>query len=228
MLQSSKLPLAGAILSGEIFYKHDFEAEAMIPGFVASTVSYSIVGFVTGWQPIFSTGVNPVAFTHPEALVLYGILGVVCAAFAHLLFKVYFRVNDMFERLRIPGFVKPAIGGLVTGVIGIFVPSVLGVGYGWAQLALNQNYQILPPTMILLAVFAEIFAMSFTLGSGGSGGIFGPMRGNWNNDRRRFRLLCATNVPRNGYEPIELRHCRDDGILWRCCEVAVGRDRDDC
>ena len=69
---------------------------------------------------------------------------------------------------------KPAIGGLVVGVIGIFVPSVLGVGYGWAQLALNRNYQILPPTMILLAVFAEIFAMSFTLGSGGSGGIFGP------------------------------------------------------
>lgn len=169
-----KAPLAGAILSGEIFYKNDFEAEAMIPGFVASTVSYSIVGFVTGWQPIFSTGVNPVAFTHPEALILYGVLGVVCAAFAHLLFKVYFRVNDMFERLRIPGFVKPAIGGLVTGVIGIFAPSVLGVGYGWAQFALSQNYQILPPTMILLAVFAEIFAMSFTLGSGGSGGIFGP------------------------------------------------------
>jgi CIC family chloride channel protein len=169
-----KAPLAGAILSGEIFYKHDFEAEAMIPGFVASTVSYSIVGFVTGWQPIFSTGVTPVAFTHPEALILYGVLGVVCAGFAHLLFKVYFWVNDVFERLRIPGFVKPAVGGLLAGVIGIFVPSVLGVGYGWAQLALNQNYQILPPTMILLAAFAEIFAMSFTLGSGGSGGIFGP------------------------------------------------------
>jgi CIC family chloride channel protein len=169
-----KAPLAGAILSGEIFYKHDFEAEAMIPGFVASTVSYSIVGFVAGWQPIFSTGVNAVAFTHPEALVLYGVLGVVCAAFAHLLFKVYFRVNDVFERLRIPGFVKPAIGRIVTGVIGVFVPSVLGVGYGWAQLALNQNYQILPPMMILLAIFGEIFAMSFTLGSGGSGGIFGP------------------------------------------------------
>lgn len=169
-----KAPLAGAILSGEIFYKHDFEAEAMIPGFVASTVSYSIVGFVTGWQPIFSTGVNPIAFIHPEALLLYGVLGVVCAAFAHLLFKVYFRVNDMFEKLRIPGFVKPAIGGLIVGVIGIFAPSVLGVGYGWAQFALNQNYQLLPPTLILLAVFAEIFAMSFTLGSGGSGGIFGP------------------------------------------------------
>jgi CIC family chloride channel protein len=137
-------------------------------------VSYSIVGFVTGWQPIFSTGVNPVAFTHPEALVLYGVLGVVCAAFAHLLFKVYFKVHDVFERLRVPNFMKPAIGGLITGAIGVFVPSVLGVGYGWAQVALNQNYQVLPPTMMLLAVFAEIFAMSFTLGSGGSGGIFGP------------------------------------------------------
>ncbi len=169
-----KAPLAGAILSGEIFYKHDFEAEAMIPGFIASTVSYTIVGFVTGWQPIFSTGVTPVAFIHPEALLLYGLLGVVCAAFAHLLFKVYFKVHDVFENIRIPTFTKPAIGGLLAGVIGIYVPSVLGVGYGWAQLALNQNYQVLPPTIMLLAIFAEIFAMSFTLGSGGSGGLFGP------------------------------------------------------
>ena len=169
-----KAPLAGAILSGEIFYKHDFEAEAMIPGFVASTVSYSIVGFVIGWQPIFSTRVNPVSYTHPEALLLYALLGVVCAAFAHLLFRVYFRVNDVFEKLRTPDFIKPAIGGLITGAIGIMSPSILGVGYGWAQFALNQNYQVLPPTLILLAVFAEIFAMSFTLGSGGSGGIFGP------------------------------------------------------
>ena len=169
-----KAPLAGAILSGEIFYKHDFEAEAMIPGFIASTVSYTIVGFVTGWQPIFSTGVTPVAFIHPEALLLYGVLGVVCAAFAHLLFKVYFTVHDIFEKIRIPIFIKPAIGGLLAGVIGIFAPSVLGVGYGWAQLALNQNYQVLPPTIMLLAIFAEIFAMSFTLGSGGSGGLFGP------------------------------------------------------
>lgn len=169
-----KAPLAGAILGGEIFYKHDFEAEAMIPGFIASTVSYTIVGFVTGWQPIFSTGITPVAFIHPEALLLYGVLGIVCAAFAHLLFKVYFTVHDIFEKIRIPIFIKPAIGGLLVGVIAIFAPSVLGVGYGWAQLALNQNYQVLPPTIMLLAAFAEIFAMSFTLGSGGSGGLFGP------------------------------------------------------
>lgn len=169
-----KAPLAGAILAGEVFYKHDFEAEAMIPGFVASTVGYSIVGFATGWQPIFTSGVNPIAYTHPEALLLYGSLGVICAAFAHLLFKVYFTIHNRFENVHLPFFAKTTIGGLLTGLIGVFVPSVLGVGYGWAQIAINQDYQTFSITMIFFAIFAEIIAMSLTLGSGGSGGIFGP------------------------------------------------------
>jgi len=169
-----KAPLAGAILAGEVFYKHDFEAEAMLPGFIASTVSYSIVGFAIGWQPIFTSGINPVAYTHPQNLILYAVLGVACAAFAHLLFKVFFTVHDAFEKLSIPFFIKPAIGGLATGVIGMYLPSVLGVGYGWAQIALNQNYQLFPVALMFLAIFAEILAMSLTLGSGGSGGIFGP------------------------------------------------------
>jgi CIC family chloride channel protein len=169
-----KAPLAGAILAGEVFYKHDFEAEAMLPGFIASTVSYSIVGFAIGWQPIFTTGINPVGYTHPLNLILYAVLGVACAVFAHLLFKVFFTVHDAFERFSIPFFIKPAIGGLATGVVGMFLPSVLGVGYGWSQIALDQNYQLFPVALMFLAIFAEILAMSLTLGSGGSGGIFGP------------------------------------------------------
>lgn len=169
-----KAPLAGGILSGEVFYKHDFEAEALIPGFIASTVSYSIVGFASGWQPIFSTSLHPIGYIHPEALLLYALLGVLCAAFAHLLFHVLYNLRHLFEGLRVPAFTKPAIGGLVVGVIGIFVPSVLGVGYGWMQIALNQDYQLFPVTLMILGIFAEIVAMPFTLGSGGSGGIFGP------------------------------------------------------
>jgi CIC family chloride channel protein len=169
-----KAPLGGGILSGEVFYKHDFEAEALIPGFIASTVSYSIVGFVTGWQPIFSASIHPVAYTHPEALLLYALLGLLCAAFAHLLFQVYYSLRHFFEGLHVPEFTKPAVGGLMVGSIGIFVPSVLGVGYGWMQIALNQDYQLFPVTLMILGIFAEIVAMSFTLGSGGSGGIFGP------------------------------------------------------
>jgi CIC family chloride channel protein len=164
----------GIALAGELFYKHDFEAEALIPGFIASTVSYSVVGFVTGWSPVFRPSVNPVAYTHPEILPLYALLGLVCAVFVHLLFKVFFGVQHFFAELAIPNFLKPAVGGLLTGMVGIFIPSALGVGYGWLQIAIDQNYIVFPVTMMFLAIFAEILAMSFTLGSGASGGIFGP------------------------------------------------------
>jgi len=169
-----KAPLAGGLLSGELFYKHDFETEALIPGFIASTVSYSVVGFMTGWQPIFRASTEAVTYTNPQSLVFYSLLGVVCAGFVHLLFKIFFSIQRIFQRLLIADFAKPAIGGLAVGIIGIFVPSVMGVGYGWMQIALDQNLQLFPFYLMFVAIFAEIFAMSFTLGSGGSGGIFGP------------------------------------------------------
>jgi CIC family chloride channel protein len=56
----------------------------------------------------------------------------------------------------------------------MFFLSVLGTGYGWTQIALNGNFSLFPPILILAAVVAEMFSLSFTLGSGGSGGIFGP------------------------------------------------------
>lgn len=169
-----KAPLAGAIIGAEIFYTRDFEVEALIPGFVASVVGYSIVGYATGWQPIFATSVDPTEFRNPLSLPLFSLLGLVCAVFALLLFRVYYPAIKLFRLWRTPLYVKTAIGGLLTGMLGLAFPSVLGVGYGWAQIAINQQYMIFPPLLILLAVFAEIFSMSFTLGSGGSGGIFGP------------------------------------------------------
>jgi CIC family chloride channel protein len=169
-----KAPLAGAIIGAEIFYKHDFEVEALIPGFIASVVGYSIVGYATGWQPIFATHTNPTGFGNALSLPLYSVLGVLCAGAALLLFRVYFTISAKFKELHLPIYLKTTIGGFATGLIGLMVPSVLGTGYGWAQLALDQNYTIFPPLMILIAIFAEIFALSFTLGSGGSGGIFGP------------------------------------------------------
>jgi|SRR5579864_5185330 len=169
-----KAPLAGAIIGAEIFYTRDFEVEALIPGFVASVVGYSIVGFATGWQPIFSTNVSPTEFRNPLSLPLFSVLGLVCALLALFLFRVYYPTINLFRLWRAPLYVKTAIGGLMTGLLALAFPSVLGVGYGWVQIAINQQYAIFSPMSILLGVFAEMFALSFTLGSGGSGGIFGP------------------------------------------------------
>jgi chloride channel protein, CIC family len=167
-----KAPLAGAIIAAEIFYKEDFEVEALVPGLIASVVGYTIVGAATGFQPVFNPPPQITQFDHPFSLVLFALLGVGCALLARILFGVFFTIEKFFKRF--PLWTATAIGGLCTGIIGLLIPSVLGTGYGWAQFAISQKVEMLPPLILLLAAIAEIVGASLTLGSGNSGGIFGP------------------------------------------------------
>jgi chloride channel protein, CIC family len=166
-----KAPLAGAIIAAEIFYTEDFEVEALVPGLIASVIGYTIVGAVHGFQPIFSLPGEAVQFQNPLSLILFAILGVGCGLLARVLFAVFFRIESFFRRF--PLWLSAGLGGLAAGVVGICVPSIIGTGYGWAQFALNQNLVLLP-SLLLLAPFAEILCASLTLGSGNSGGVFGP------------------------------------------------------
>lgn len=167
-----KAPLAGAIIAAEIFYKEDFEVEALVPGLIAAVVGYTIVGAALGFQPVFNPPPQVTQFDHPFSLFLFALLGVGCALLARFLFSVYFRIEAFFKRF--PLWAAAGIGGCCTGIIGLMVPSVLGTGYGWAQFAISQHAGLLPPLMLLVAAFAEIVGSSLTLGSGNSGGIFGP------------------------------------------------------
>ncbi len=167
-----KAPLAGAIISAEIFYTEDFEVEALVPGLIASVIGYTIVGGVEGFQPVFRLPAANVQFENPLSLLLYAALGAGCGLLARLLIGTYWRTELFFKRF--PLWLAAAIGGTATGLIGLFVPSVIGTGYGWAQLAITQNASLLSPWMLLPAAVAEIVAASLTLGSGNSGGIFGP------------------------------------------------------
>lgn len=167
-----KAPLAGAIISAEIFYKEDFEVEALVPGLIASVIGYTIVGAATGFQPVFNPPEQITQFDHPFSLILFALLGVGCAMLARFMFAVYFPIEKFFKRF--PLWVATAIGGLCTGLIGLAVPSIVGTGYGWAQFAISQKVEMLPPLMLLVAAVAEIVGASLTLGSGNSGGIFGP------------------------------------------------------
>jgi chloride channel protein, CIC family len=177
-----KSPFGGAILSAEILYSGgDIEAEALVPGFIATPIGYVIFGSFTGFSPIFGTAIN-YQFVHPFNLVFYGILGILCAGFGRLYTSTFYSLKAAFDRVRIPKYVTPMIGGAAAGVIGIFFPEVLGLGYGFLQFAINGqftslfvNYVSLPVALILfLLIFLKIFATSLTVGSGGSGGVFAP------------------------------------------------------
>jgi CIC family chloride channel protein len=88
-------------------------------------------------------------------------------AFINLLYKT----EDLFEILRIPNFLKPALGGLCIGIIGIHFPHIFGVGYETIDLALQSS---LAWYLLLLFIGLKLMATSLTIGSGGSGGIFAP------------------------------------------------------
>ena len=71
-----------------------------------------------------------------------------------------------------PNWVKPALGGLAMGLIGMFVPQILGMDYGWLQLSMINS--LLPLGLVVALVFLKIAATSLSIGSGGSGGVFAP------------------------------------------------------
>ena len=167
-----KAPLAGAIIAAEIFYTEDFEVEALVPGLVAAVIGYTISGAATGFEPVFATPSQATEFSNPLSLVLFALLGVGCALLARFLFAVYFRIEHFFKQF--PLWLSAGIGGFCTGMVGLAIPPVLGTGYGWAQFAISQNVEVLPPLLMFLAALAEILGASLTLGSGNSGGIFGP------------------------------------------------------
>ncbi|MGD0114435.1 MAG: chloride channel protein [Dehalococcoidia bacterium] len=168
-----KAPLGGAVLSAEILYIRDFEVEALVPGFIASVIGYSIFGAWSGWTPVFGNGIA-FQFDQPSSLVWYAVLGILAGLGGIAYAKVFYGTRDAFRRIRIPPHFKPAIGGLGVGLIALAFPQVLSMGYGWIQLAIDGNTAQLAVGTMLALVVLKILATSLSVGSGGSGGVFAP------------------------------------------------------
>lgn len=166
-------PLGGAILSTEILYRDDFDVEALLPSFIASIVGYVIFASVVGFKPLFGFN-GAYHFTDPVHLLWFALIGVLGGLFGLLYAKGFYGIADAFERVRLPRWAKPAIGGLMVGGIALIIPEVLGTGYGWIQAGLGPRLLSLPLWIVLLLPAARILATSLSIGSGGSGGIFGP------------------------------------------------------
>jgi CIC family chloride channel protein len=168
-----KAPLGGALISAEILYRRDFEFETLLPSFIASIIGYSIFSSYSGWSHIFTISTQ-FTFIRPEELIGYAILGIVCGLFGMLYGRVFYWARNVFKSLKIPNYYKPAIGGLIVGGIGIFLPQILGTGYGWLQFAIDGNMSVLPIGIMVAIIFGKIVATSLSISSGGSGGVFAP------------------------------------------------------
>jgi chloride channel protein, CIC family len=163
-------PLGAALFAPEVIYREaEFEFEAILPCIVSAIVASSIFDQWYGRTALFFPG--PVNFV-PRELLPYTLFGVVCAAAGYVYIKVFYGARDHFFRhLRILGPLKPAVGGVLLGVMAAFFPQILDGGYGWIQMAMEGK--IFWATMLILC-FMKIFGTSSTISSGGSGGVFGP------------------------------------------------------
>ncbi len=165
-----RAPLAGALFAAEVLYRDpDFESEVIIPAGISSVVAYCLFCLAFGWGSLFDS--PNFKFQNPLELGPYMVLAGVLVVTGVLYIKVFYGVIDLFKKLKVPNHIKPAIGGLLTGIIGFFLPYTLAFGYGIAQDAIFNKVAI--PTLIALAI-GKILTTSFSIGSGGSGGVFGP------------------------------------------------------
>jgi CIC family chloride channel protein len=179
-----RAPLAGAIFAAEVLYSSaEVEAEVLLPAAVSSIIAFSIYSFRYGWDHILS-GAGQYGFSDPLELIPYT-LEAILLAFAALVFvKSFYGIKKLFARWRFPKYLKPLIGGLITGSLVLllieitgdhkYIVDIMGGGYGILQEIVQNGIAKIGLGILLLVAAGKILATSFTIGSGGSAGVFGP------------------------------------------------------
>ena len=161
-------PIAGSMFALEVILG-DFGLATFSPIVISSVVATAVSRHYLGDTPAFI--VPAYQLVSAWEFPIYLALGLFCAAVGVMFTKTLYRFEDLFDSIRFPEYLKPIIGGLILGISGLFVPQILGVGYGAMDLALGQQ---LAWWLMLLLVVAKLLATSITIGSGGSGGVFAP------------------------------------------------------
>lgn len=161
-------PIAGVLFALEVILG-DFAIQTFSPVIISSFVASVISRAFLGNFPAFL--VPAYDLVSVWEIPLYMVLGLLAGAVSVLFIRFLYKSEDLFETLKIKGYLKPALGGLLLGTIAIFYPQVFGVGYEGINAALHENMFW---GVMLLLIFFKIVATSLTLGSGGSGGIFAP------------------------------------------------------
>jgi CIC family chloride channel protein len=161
-------PIGGAMFAAEVLLG-EFGIKTFSPIIISSVVATAVSRAHLGHGVTFAAPVYQLKSL--LELPLYTILGLLCAVVGVAFIRTFYFIEERFEKTNIPAWLKPAVGGLFMGAIAIFSRDVMGVGYDTIINILNgQNAGFYLVTL----VFLKILATSFTLGSGGSGGLFVP------------------------------------------------------
>jgi CIC family chloride channel protein len=164
-------PIGSALFAVEVLYGDmEFEAAGLLYAMLASIVAFAVNGFFVGYTPLFDI---PAAIGAGGVVdhLYYAPLGIVAGLIGTALPFAFYGARDLFRKLPVPPHVKPAIGGLATGLLALVLPQVLGGGYASIQDAIDGQ---LATWLLCALIFAKLVAFCLTVSSGGSGGVFAP------------------------------------------------------
>ncbi len=194
-------PLGGALFGIEVL-AGGIVGFSILPIILASVVATAVANLIVG--PAISFQAPEFALGNPIVLLLYLVLGISLGLVSVIWVKGLYFMEDIFDKIRTSKYIKPAIGGMLVGVIAIltiyietmfgyqgafktagpfgsgepYYPAIMGVGYAFIDAVLVGNVALLGTgaAIVILVVFGlfKIVVTSLTLGSGGSGGVFAP------------------------------------------------------
>lgn len=161
-------PMAGMLFAAEIILV-DFQVSYLSHIAISSVTATVISHHFLGSLPAFA--VPRYELVSYWEIPCYGLLGI-CAGLLSILFiRSVSRVDDGFERLRVPVWLRPATGGFCVGLMAIAFPHVLGVGYQSINMVLTAEAAV---GLMAAVIVLKLLATSFSVGAGFSGGIFAP------------------------------------------------------
>lgn len=162
-------PIAAVLFSLEEIVG-DLHAPVLGSVVLASATSWMVLRLLLGNNPLFK--VPQYQLVHPLEFAVYAVLGIAGGLISVAFTKLLLGMRERF--LRAPSkttWFQPVAGGLLVGLMGWFVPQVLGVGYGYVGDALNGTMAI---KLMLWLVLLKLLAVTVSYAAGNAGGIFGP------------------------------------------------------
>ena len=172
-------PMGGAIFSMEVVARR-FSPYDSVPILMSAVVGAAVAAALAAPTPAFF---NPEFVFSTADLALCFVLGPIFGALAFSWVRIFYFIEDFFEALKVPKMIKPALGGIVAGISGyyLFGYGIMGVGYDGITRIFETPFDAstFPSsadlmTFLIALGLVKILATSFTVGSGGSGGIFAP------------------------------------------------------
>lgn len=167
-------PIGGALFAMEVIL-----GKLQVTNFVSVVISAVIADVIGQTFEGNVRAFNIPAYTmgNPSELFLYALLGILAAIFAVAFTRFLYLSEDLWDKVPLPEYLKPMIGGALLGILGLLtfklngIPRIFGVGYETITDALTNSLSF---QVVVLLLFLKILATSLTIGSGGSGGIFAP------------------------------------------------------